>query len=316
MEQMQKFIKGLKSQTRILLDASAGVTIRQMIELQVNDVIEKMCMNEYRSKSERSINPEIVGMPKGMLAIDTHTALLAQIELVNKNLAERGSYKAKVSQKKLVHKYKAGMFEKFKEILAKLQGLLKGGKHKLTKEHVNMTEKEEMTEPPEVPPKMKDPAEFTIACTIGGLEIQHDLCDLGSSINVISLRKFKELKIGEIIMSNMTLTLVDSSITHPMRIVHDVLVHVNGLTLSAYFMVIDMKYYSRGSVILGRPFLAIGKAKIDMETGEMTLKFNKGNVVFNAYKWTLYVEDLETCYQLEEKGSEVHKRMKNEFSPA
>ena len=36
---------------------------------------------------------------------------------------------------------------------------------------------------------------------------------------------------------------------------------------------------------------------------------NKEMVVFNAYEWTPYVEDLETWYQLEEKGSEVHKRM-------
>lgn len=50
-----------------------------MTEPQVKDLIEKMCMNKYRSKSERSVKLETSGTPKGMLIVDTHTSLLAQI---------------------------------------------------------------------------------------------------------------------------------------------------------------------------------------------------------------------------------------------
>lgn len=106
------------------------------------------------------------------------------------------------------------------------------------------------------------------------------------------LSKFKELEIGKIILSNMTLTLVDSFVTHPLGIVQYVLVPVDGLTFPAYFVVIYMKNESEGSVILERPLLATGKAKIDVETGELILKFNKENVVFNAYQWTPYMEDI------------------------
>ncbi|XP_050890737.1 uncharacterized protein LOC127096170 [Lathyrus oleraceus] len=172
-----------------------------------------------------------------------------------------------------------------------------------------MIKKEEMAEPQKVPPKMKDPGKFTIACTIGGAKIPHALCDFGSSINVTSLKKFKEFKIGEIIPSNMTLTLADSYVTHPLGIIQDVLVHVNGLTFPADFVVIDMKEDSGGSIILGLPFLTTEKAKINVNTCELILKFNEENMVFNVYEWTQDVEDLETCYQLREKGSEVHKRM-------
>lgn len=80
----------------------------------------------------------------------------------------------------------------------------------------------------------------------------------------------------------MMLTLADSSITHLLGIVQDMLVHVDGLSFHAYFVVIDMEGDSGGSIILGCPFLAIGKAKIDVETCELILKFNKENVVFNA----------------------------------
>ncbi|XP_050889044.1 uncharacterized protein LOC127094228 [Lathyrus oleraceus] len=176
-----------------------------------------------------------------------------------------------------------------------------------------MDEKEQVGEPPNVPPKMNDPGEFNISCTIRGMKIPHALCDLGSSINVMSLRKFKEYEICDIVPSNMTLTLADSSVTRPFGVVQDVLVHVDKLTFPADFLVIDMKNDSEGSVILGHPFLATEKAKIDMDTNELILKFNKEKVVFHAYQWTPFMEDLETCYQLKEKDNEGHKRMKKVF---
>ena len=49
------------------------------------------------------------------------------------------------------------------------------------------------------------------------------------------------------------------------------------------------------------------KTLIDVKTGELSLKFNKEKMVFNMYEWTPNVEDLETCYQFEEKGSKVDK---------
>lgn len=106
----------------------------------------------------------------------------------------------------------------------------------------------------------------------------------------------------------MTLTLAYSSVTHPLGIAQDILVHVDGLTFLAYFVVIDMKDDSRGPIILGCPFLATEKEKIDVETSELVLKFNKEKVVFNAYEWTPYMEDLETGYHLEEKCSKVHTK--------
>lgn len=37
-------------------------------------------------------------------------------------------------------------------------------------------------------------------------------------------------------------------------------------------------------MILGLPLLVIEKAKIDVETGEFILKFNKEKLVFNSYQ--------------------------------
>lgn len=169
-----------------------------------------------------------------------------------------------------------------------------------------MIEKVDMVIHQALPPKREDPSKFTISCNIGGVKIPHALCDLRSSINFITLKKVKELKVGEIRPSNMTLTFADSSVTQPLGILRDVLVHIDGVYPSG-FVVLDTKGYSGAVVIPGRPFLATGKAKIVVETGELVLKFNKEKMVFKVYDWTQYMEDLDTCYHMEEKGSKVDK---------
>lgn len=100
-------------------------------------------------------------------------------------------------------------FDKF------MKALLKGTKQKSVKEQINMLQKGNTKVPQTLPPKLKDPGKFTISCTIGGVKISHTLYDLGYSINVMPPNKAKELNLGEIILSNMTLTLVDLSITRP-----------------------------------------------------------------------------------------------------
>lgn len=50
-----------------------------------------------------------------------------------------------------------------------------------------------------------------------------------------------------------------------------------------------------------------GKANTDVETSELIVKFNKKKVVFKVYDWTPYVENLDTFYHMEEKGSKVDK---------
>ncbi|XP_050889969.1 uncharacterized protein LOC127095302 [Lathyrus oleraceus] len=173
-----------------------------------------------------------------------------------------------------------------------MRELLKGTKEEAVKEHVDMTEKDEMVISQALPPKLKDSGNFTISCNIGKVNIPHALCDLGSSINVIPLKTVKDLKVGEITSSNMTLTLADSVVTQP---------------VGFYVTLLDTKGDSGGSVILGRPFLATEKAKIDVETGELILKFNKKKVVFKVYNRTPYVENLDSYYHLEEKGTKVDK---------
>lgn len=48
-EKMIHFIDGLRTQTRMFLDASAGGTVRLKSDEELKTLIENMCQNEYRS---------------------------------------------------------------------------------------------------------------------------------------------------------------------------------------------------------------------------------------------------------------------------
>ena len=122
--------------------------------------------------------------------------------------------------------------------------LLKGTKEKMVKEHVNMTQKDDVVISQALLPKLKDLGKLSSSCSIGEVNILHALCDLRVSINVMPLKTVKELKVGEITPSNMSLTLSGSFVTQLVGIVRDVLVHVDGLVFPVDFVVLDTKGYS------------------------------------------------------------------------
>ncbi|XP_022841845.1 uncharacterized protein LOC111365521 [Olea europaea var. sylvestris] len=47
-----------------------------------------------------------------------------------------------------------------------------------------------------LPPKLSDPGSFTIPCTIGSNYVEHSLCDLGASVNLMPLFVYRSLGLG------------------------------------------------------------------------------------------------------------------------
>ena len=66
-----------------------------------------------------------------------------------------------------------------------------------------------------LPQKLKDPCNFTIPYTIGNSIFERVLCDLGASINLMSLSIFRRLRLGEARPATVTLQLADRSLKHP-----------------------------------------------------------------------------------------------------
>ncbi|XP_031268653.1 uncharacterized protein LOC116127129 [Pistacia vera] len=115
-----------------------------------------------------------------------------------------------------------------------------------------------------LPPKLKDPRSFTIHCVIRDITFDKVLCDLGVSINLLPFSVFKKLGIREVNPTTISLQFVDRSIKHPRGIIEDVLVKVDKFIFLADFFVLDMEEDKEIPLVLGRPFLAAGRALIDV----------------------------------------------------
>ncbi|XP_031282577.1 uncharacterized protein LOC116141191 [Pistacia vera] len=138
-----------------------------------------------------------------------------------------------------------------KEILSNKRKLKEDETVMLTKECNAIIQKK-------LPPKLKDLRSFTIPCVIGNVQFDIVLCDLGASTNLMPLFVFKNLGIGEVKPTMVSLQLANRSIKHPRGIVEDVLVKVDKFILPTDFVVLDMKEDKEIPLILERPFLATG----------------------------------------------------------
>ncbi|XP_057755889.1 uncharacterized protein LOC130975076 [Arachis stenosperma] len=77
-----------------------------------------------------------------------------------------------------------------------------------------------------LPQKLKDPGSFQIPYIIGDITIEKALCDLGASINLMSLTMMRRMKIKEAKPTRMALQLADRIFKFPHWVVEDLLVKV------------------------------------------------------------------------------------------
>ena len=86
------------------------------------------------------------------------------------------------------------------------------------------------------------------------------LLDLGASVNLLPYSMYKQLGLGELKPTTITLSLDDRSVKILKGIVEDVLVKVDKFYYTVDFVVLDIEPVAEGTnhvpIILGRPFLA------------------------------------------------------------
>ncbi|KAK4737370.1 hypothetical protein R3W88_001067 [Solanum pinnatisectum] len=132
--------------------------------------------------------------------------------------------------------------------------------------------------------KRKDPGEFTIRCTISMLKFAKALCNLGASINLMPYGIYKQLGLGEPKPTIIRLLMADRSIKHHVGILYDILVKVYRFIFPADFVILDCEIDAEIPTILGRSFLATGRALVDVESGELKFWVNIDEVTFNVCK--------------------------------
>ena len=166
-------------------------------------------------------------------------------------------------------------------------------------ETVNLTEECSAILQRKLPQKLKDSSSFTIPCTIGNAIFERALCDLGASINLMPLSIFRRLGLGEARPTTVTLQLIDRSLKHPRGVIEDVLVKVEKFIFPADFILLDMEEDKEIPIILGRPFLATGKAMIDVQRGELKLRVQEDEVKFNVFEVVRHPVESDTCFIVE-----------------
>ncbi|GJS02067.1 reverse transcriptase domain-containing protein [Tanacetum coccineum] len=72
-----------------------------------------------------------------------------------------------------------------------------------------------------VPEKLKDPRKFLIPCALQELDRTNALADFGASINLLPHSIYKQLRLGALKPTRMTLELANRSVTHPMGIAEE-----------------------------------------------------------------------------------------------
>ena len=124
--------------------------------------------------------------------------------------------------------------------------------------------------------KYKDPTSPTISVNIEGTCVERTLLDLGASVNLLPYLVYKQLGLGELKPTTITLSLADRSLKIPKGIVEDVLVKVDKFYYPVDFVVLDTEPVATGAnyvpSILRRPFLATSNAIINYRNGSCSLR--------------------------------------------
>ncbi|XP_021721353.1 uncharacterized protein LOC110688909 [Chenopodium quinoa] len=139
-----------------------------------------------------------------------------------------------------------------------------------------------------MPPKLKDPGNFSIPCSINKTQIDNALYDLGASVSLMPYSVYQRLGLGEILPSKITLQLADRSIKIPKGKVEDVPLRVGKFIIPVDFVVLDMDEGATTPIILGRPFLATSGAMFDVKSAKISLKIGEEVVEFDLNEGMKY----------------------------
>ena len=119
---------------------------------------------------------------------------------------------------------------------------------------------------------------------------------------------FRWLGLGEARLTTVTLQLVDKSLKHPRGVIEDVLVKVDKFIFPADFIVLDMEEDKEIPIILGIPFLATGRAMIDVKKGELKLRVQDDEVRFTVFNAVRHPAESDACFMIEAVKAIVHRQ--------
>ncbi|KAA3467022.1 bromodomain-containing protein [Gossypium australe] len=160
-------------------------------------------------------------------------------------------------------------------------------------------------------PKMKDLGSFTIPCNIGYSYYGRALCDLGSSINLMPMCVFRQLRIGEVRPTTVTLQLVNRSLSHLKGKIEDILVRVDKFIFLADFIMLDFETDKKVPISLGRPFLATGRMLINVQKDKLSMRVHNDVVTFNVFNAIKSCDEIKECSTVSKMESLVIQELEH-----
>ncbi|XP_069151850.1 uncharacterized protein [Solanum lycopersicum] len=117
--------------------------------------------------------------------------------------------------------------------------------------------------------KKEDPGAFTTSCTLGSLHFAKALCDLGESINLMTLSIYKKLGLGDPKPFAMGLLMADRTMKRPIGILHDVLVKVESFIFLANLVILDCEVDFEVPIILWKVEATFNICRSMRQSGEL-----------------------------------------------
>ncbi|KAL1563532.1 hypothetical protein AAHA92_05988 [Salvia divinorum] len=145
-----------------------------------------------------------------------------------------------------------------------------------------------------LPSKRTDPGMFTLPIKIGDVRIEHAMCDLGASVNVLPYLVYKKLVGARLMETKVVIQLADRSCINLVGVLENAIVKVHDFLYPADFHVIKMSEADSAEssgVLLGRPFLRTAKTLIDVCEGTICLNYHGEKYTF---KKPMDVENLHS----------------------
>ncbi|GKD10869.1 putative reverse transcriptase domain-containing protein [Tanacetum coccineum] len=95
--------------------------------------------------------------------------------------------------------------------------------------------------------------------------IEVDSCPIRrASVSVMPISTYLNLGLDELAYTKLTVELADRTVKYPKGIAENVLVGIGKFVFLVDFIILDMPEDIKVPLILGRPFLSIARAKIDL----------------------------------------------------
>ncbi|XP_050888721.1 uncharacterized protein LOC127093866 [Lathyrus oleraceus] len=140
---------------------------------------------------------------------------------------------------------------------------------------------------------------FSIPCILGNHVIDKAFLDLGASVSLMPLAVYRRLNLGELQPTKISLQLVDRSVKYPIGILEDIPVRIGQLYIPTDFVVMDIKEDDEIPILLGRPFLSIAGAIIDVKRGKLTFEVGDEKIEFILSKFLMAPVIEDSCYAID-----------------